>query len=183
VDGAARQAITASEVGNWVWVAGRSYTLTAGLHRVELGGRDEQARADRVLLSDDGSFVPTAVPGGDTLSPLPVGAFTVVSGSGSNSLQWTASSSGDQARTVIRYRTDGVFPRTPADGFPVLDQPGAPGSAGSYVHYGLVNGTTYNYAAFSVDLAGNGSNPTDGSATPGNGNQTAPGRVKNNRRK
>jgi hypothetical protein len=170
-------------VGNWVWVAGRTYFLTAGLHRVELGGRDEQARADRILLSEDGAFVPTAVPGGDLLSPLPVTTLTVVPAGGQNTLQWTASSSGDQARTVIRYRIDGVFPRTPADGFPVLDQPGAPSSSGSYVHGGLSNGTTYTYAAFSLDGAGNASNPTTGSGTPGNGNQDAPGRVKNNRRR
>jgi hypothetical protein len=183
VDGAPRQAIVAPEVGNWVWVAGRSYTLSTGLHRVELGGREEQTRADRILLSNDGNYVPTAAPGTDTLSPLPVGLFTVTPGTGANTINWKASSSGDHARTVVRYRTDGVFPRTPADGLPVLDQPGTPNSTGSYVHGGLANGTTYTYAAFSLDNAGNGSNPTDGSATPGNGNQSAPGRVKNNRRK
>ena len=183
VDGASRQAIVAPTVGSWVWVAGRSYTLTAGLHRVELGGREEQSRADRILLTNDSTFVPTGVPGSDTLSPLPLGAFRVLPSTGSNTVQWTASSSSDHARTVIRYRTDGVFPRTPADGFPVLDKPGAPSSTGSYVHSGLANGTTYTYAAFSVDTAGNGSNPMDGSGTPGNGNQSAPGRVKNNRRK
>ena len=183
VDGASRQAIVAPEVGSWVWVAGRSYTLTAGLHRVELGGREEQSRADRILLTNDATFVPVAAPGSDTLSPLPLGAFSVTSGTGSNTVQWTASSSSDHARTVIRYRTDGVFPRTPADGFPVVDRSGAPSSTGSYVHSGLANGTTYTYAAFSLDNAGNGSNPTDASGTPGNGNQSAPGRVKNNRRK
>jgi hypothetical protein len=183
LDGAPRQAIIAPELGTWVWVAGRSYTLTSGLHRVELVGREEQTRADRILLTNDASFVPTAVPGSDTLSPLPVATFTVAPGSSSNTLSWKASSSADHARTVIRYRSDGVFPRTPADGLPVLDQPGAPNSTGTYVHGGLSNGTTYTYAAFSVDSAGNGSNPTDASGTPGNGNQSAPGRVKNNRRR
>jgi hypothetical protein len=183
IDGAPRQAIVASEVGNWVWVSGRSYTLTTGLHRVELGGREEQARADRILLTNDAAFVPTAAPGSDTLSPLPLATFTAAPGSGSNTLSWKASSSADHARTVIRYRADGVFPRTAVDGFPVLDQPGAPNSTGTYVHGGLSNGTTYTYAAFSLDGAGNGSNPTDASGTPGNGNQSAPGRVKNNRRR
>jgi hypothetical protein len=75
-----------------------------------------------------------------------------------------------------------VFPRTPVDGFPVVDQAGAPDSTGSHVHSGLTNGTTYTYAAFSVDAASNGSNPKNGSGTPGNSGGK-PGKVRNNRRK
>src|SRR5262245_14401184 len=36
IDGAARQAMTASPTGSFVWVEGRSYTLSAGLHTIEL---------------------------------------------------------------------------------------------------------------------------------------------------
>jgi hypothetical protein len=182
VDGAPRQALIAPAVGSWVWAEGRTYTLSTGLHRIELGGREAQTRADRVLLTDDGSFVPTAAPGTDTLSPLPLAAFTISPNSGANTLLWTASPSTDHARTVIRYRTDGVFPRTPVDGLPVVSQAGAPGSTGSYVHTDLTNGTTYTYAAFSVDVSANGSNPKNGSGTPGNSGGK-PGKVNNNRRR
>ena len=182
VDGAARQAILAPAVDAWGWAAGRTYTLTAGLHRIELGGREEQTRADRILLSSDASYVPAGVPGSDTLSPLPMAAFTVTANSGANTLNWTASPSNDHAKTIVRYRTDGVFPRTPADGFPVVERTGAPGSTGTYTHSGLTNGTVYSYAAFSIDVSNNGSNSTTGSGTPGNSGGK-PGRVRNNRRK
>jgi hypothetical protein len=184
IDGAARLPVVAPTVGSWEWAEGRTYTLSAGLHRIELGGREAQARADRVLLTNDGSFVPTAAPGTDTLSPLPMATFTITPAAGTNTLNWKASPSTDHARTVIRYRTDGVFPRTPVDGIPLVNQPGAPNSTGLFTHTGLVNGTTYTYAAFSVDVAANGSNPKNGSGTPGNGNGNGkPGKVNNNRRK
>jgi hypothetical protein len=65
---------------------------------------------------------------------------------------------------------------------PVLDQAGAPGSTGSYVHQGLTNGVTHSYAAFSLDAAENGSNPTTASGKPGTSGGK-PGKVPNNRRK
>lgn len=181
IDGAARQPVVAPTVGDWGWVAGRSYTLAAGLHRVELGGFEEQGRADRILLSSEAGFVPSSVPGADTLSPLPPATFAVAATNGSNTVQWTASPSADHVKTVIRYRTDNVFPRTPADGFPVTEQAGAPGSTGSFTHGALINGTVYSYAAFSIDVAANGSNSMTGSGTPGSAG-TKPGKVKNARR-
>jgi hypothetical protein len=183
VDGAVRQPLLASTGGAWEWVAGRSYTLSAGLHRVELGGLAEQARADRVLLANESAYVPTSAPTTDTVSPLPPATFTVSPGSGSNTLSWTASPSSDQVKTVIRYRTDGVFPRTPVDGLPATEQNGAPGSPGSFNHTGLTNGTVYSYAAFALDSAANGSNSMTGSGTPGGGASAKPGKVKNPRRR
>src|SRR5207344_2926797 len=65
VNGAARAQIAPSVTGQWQWVAGRSYTLSAGLATLELGGRNAQARADRVLITNDPTFVPSEQPVGD----------------------------------------------------------------------------------------------------------------------
>jgi hypothetical protein len=155
VNGAARAQIVPSVTGQWQWVAGRSYTLAAGLSSVELGGRNAQARADRVLLTDDPSFVPTEQPVGDQTPPAGDTGFTAVGSTAQATLNWTNASSLDFSQTIIRFRTDGKFPVSPVDGFAVVTKTGAPGSADSFVHTGLTNGTTYSYSAFALDASGN----------------------------
>ena len=124
INGASRALITAPVTAQWQWVAGRSYTLTAGLQSVELGGREAQARADRLLLTNDATFVPT--------------------------------------------------------GFPVVTKTGAPGTADSYVHTGLTNGTTYSYNLFAQDASGN-VGPAAKASTQAQ-DVTAPAAVQNLRR-
>jgi hypothetical protein len=155
VNGAARQSMTATAVGQWTWVAGRSYTLATGLAAVELGGREAQARADRVILTNDPAFVPTEQAVGDQTPPAAVSSFTGTGATAQATLNWTNSTSTDVTQTVVRYRTDGKYPTSPVDGLPVVSEPGAPGTADSYVHTGLNNGTTYYYSAFSQDSSGN----------------------------
>jgi hypothetical protein len=155
VNGAARQSVVAASTGQWQWIAGRSYTLAAGLASVELAGREAQARADRVLLTNDPTFVPTEQAVGDQTPPAAVSNFTGTSGTAQATLNWTNSASADASQTVIRYRTDGKYPTSPVDGMPVVTKTGAAGAADSYVHTGLINGTTYLYSAFSQDTAGN----------------------------
>lgn len=179
VDGAARASVVAPSTGAWVWVAGRSYSLTAGLHTVELGGQEAQARVDRVLVTNDAAFVPTEQPVGDQAAPGAVTAFTATAGGGQVTLNWT-NPAADYQRTVIRYRTDGTFPVSPVDGFLVADRAGSAGVADSYVHGSLAAGTTYSYAAFAIDAAGNVSTRSTASATPTD--VTPPGRVQNARR-
>ena len=44
--------------------------------------------------------------------------------------------------------------------------PAAPGSADTFSHQGLTNGTTYYYGAFAIDGAGNASSVAQAEATP-----------------
>lgn len=181
IDGAARQPVTASALGAWVWVAGRSYTLTAGLHSVELGGREAQARADRVLLTNDPSFSPSEQAVGDQTAPGAPASFGATPSNQQNTLNWTNPTDADFQKSVIRYRTDGRFPTSPVDGFAVTEEPGAPGTADSFVHSSLANGTTYAYSAFAVDTAGNVSASSRVQGTPYD--NVPPGNVRNARRK
>ncbi len=181
VDGAARHAISPSRTGVWTWTAARSYPLTAGLHTLELGGGEAQARADRILVTDDPSFVPTEQAVGDLTPPAPVTSFAATPGNRQVALQWTNPLDADFQKTIIRYRTDGKFPVSPVDGLPVTEEAAAPGSADSFVHSELVNGTRYSYSAFAVDGSGNASVKATAEATPAD--RIPPGQVKNVHRK
>jgi hypothetical protein len=180
INGATRQQIVPAVTGQWQWVSGRTYTLTAGLASVELGGRDAQARADRVLLTDDLTFVPSEQAVGDQTAPNGDTGFTAAGAATQVTLNWTNSSSADFSQTIIRYRTDGKFPVSPVDGFAVVTKAGAPASADSFVHTGLTTGTTYSYSAFAVDAVGNVAPPAKIAATAQD--VTAPAAVQNLRR-
>jgi hypothetical protein len=166
IDGATRQPIAAGTAAAWRWVAGRSYTLTQGLHGLELGGYEAQARADRVLLTDDPLFTPSEQPVDDQTAPASPASFSVAPGAQQNALSWTDPADADFVKTVIRYRTDGKNPTSPVDGFLVVEKPAGPGTADSYVHTGLTNGTTYYYSAFAVDASGNVSAASKAQGTP-----------------
>ncbi len=165
VDGGSRGTIGTSTTGVWEWVEGRSNSLNAGLHSVELAGRESEARADRILLTDDPGFVPTEQPGSDTTPPAGVSQLVATAGDSTVQLSWTNPAS-DYAMTVIRYRTDGQFPAHPADGLPLMEIAGAAGASDSFDHVGLVNGQTYSYGVFVVDAAGNASAAAEAEATP-----------------
>lgn len=179
VDGAARSPVFPSSFGTWQWVAGRSYTLTTGLHDLELGGREAEARIDRVLITNDPGFVPTEQPVDDQTPPGPVTSLTATPADRQVTLDWTNPGS-DYRKTVIRYRTDGRFPVSPADGLEVTEKNGTAGAGDSHLHDGLTNGVTYSYSLFVVDAAGNASVASSISATPGGNGK--PGKVNNARR-
>jgi hypothetical protein len=166
VDGGSWSTLTATATGAWLWQAGSSYGLEDGLHVLELGGLDSGARADRILLTNDPDFVPTEQPGSDVTAPAPATQFAATPLDGSNALTWTNPSDPDFTRIVIRYRTDGVYPQSAADGYPVLDSEGIPASEGSHEHQGLTNDVTYFYSAFAVDAAGNEAAAAQVDATP-----------------
>lgn len=165
VDGGSRQTLTATRNGAWHWVQGRSYTLTAGLHSVELGGREAQTRADRVLLTNDATFVPTEQAVGDQTPPAPVTSLAGTPADRQVRLDWQ-NPSADYLKTVVRYRTDGKFPVSPVDGFAVTERNGTAGATDTFTHASLTNGTTYHYAAFAIDAAGNASVAATTTATP-----------------
>jgi hypothetical protein len=180
VNGASRALITPPVTAQWQWVAGRSYTLAVGLASVELGGREAQARADRILLTNDATFIPTEQAVGDQTPPAGNTGLTAVGATSQVTLSWTNSSSVDFTQSIIRYRTDGKFPVSPFDGFPVVTKTGSPGAADSYVHTGLTNGTTYSYSVFAQDGSGNLGTAAKASATATD--VTAPAPVQNLRR-
>lgn len=87
-----------------------------------------------------------------TAAPPPVVSFAVTaSGNTFNQLTWTNPTGPLFAGTLIRYRTDGLYPSSPSDGSLVGDFPDAPGSTRVHVHGGLTNGLTYRYRAFAHD--------------------------------
>lgn len=177
INGAARQRLYPTVTGEWQWVAGSSYTLAAGLATLELGAGEAEARADRVLVTNDPTFVPTEQPVDDQTPPDGDTAVTATSGVRQVALAWTNSSSGDFSQTIVRYRTDGRFPVSLVDGFAVVVRPGAPGSSDRFVHTGLADGTTYYYSAFAQDTSGNVSPAVNATAIPGAGTQGPTGPV------
>jgi len=155
VNGASRQTVVAAPLGVWTWKAGRSYTLSTGLASIELGGRDATGRVDRVLITNDPTFVPSEQPVGDQTPPGAVTAFAGAGGTNQITLSWTNPSSSDFTQTIIRVRTDGKFPTSPLDGTAVTVEANTPGSSDAFTHTGLSSGVTYYYSAFSIDSSGN----------------------------
>ena len=166
MDGGFREAFFAPLYGRWTWAGGMRYALQSGLHTLELGGYDAEAMADRILLTNDGSFVPTEQPVDDQSAPAAASSFTANAGSTQVRLSWTNPADADFQNTLIRYRTDGKYPVSPADGYPVGTRNNLPGTADSFVHSGLVNGTTYSYSAFARDASGNALTAAHARATP-----------------
>jgi hypothetical protein len=180
VNGASRALITPPVAAQWQWVAGRSYTLAVGLQSVELGGREAQARADRILLTNDAAFIPTEQAVDDQTPPAGNTGLTAVGATSQVTLNWTNSSSVDFNQSIVRYRTDGKYPVSPVDGFPVATIAGTSGAADGYVHTGLTNGTTYSYSVFAVDDSGNVGTAAKAQATAQD--VTVPAAVQNLRR-
>ncbi len=168
VDGASLQAIVHTTPGVWQWLPGRTYSLAAGLHTLRLGGRKGEARADRAIVTDDPTFTPTEQPGSDVTPPGAVTGLAVTPADGMLQLGWNNPQEAGPLTVVVRYRDDGSFPLNPADGKPVVALPVTPGGASSFDHTGLTNGTTYRYAAFALDFAGNVSTAATAAGTPAN---------------
>jgi PKD domain/Purple acid Phosphatase, N-terminal domain/Fibronectin type III domain len=166
VNGGSFQSITTTQNNAWQWIEGRSYGLTGGVHTLTLGGQEALTRIDRMLVTNDPAFVPTEAPNGDTTPPAPATGFTANAGDTVVTLGWTNPAESGAFRVVVRYKTTGGYPLHPLDGLPLADNPGSASSAESLAHTGLSNGTTYSYAVFIVDAAGNASTAATAQATP-----------------
>ncbi len=79
--------------------------------------------------------------------PDAVANFTATPGVRQILLSWTNPSSVNFTGTMIRYSTLG-YPGSPSGGSLLIDQPGAPGSQGSFLHTGLSADTRCYYTAF-----------------------------------
>ena len=86
--------------------------------------------------------------------PNPVQAFSATSTDGTNHLEWLNPSLGSYGATMIRFRTDGGFPASIADGTHLVTINGTAGEPDSHTHSGLTNGLTYYYSAFVNNGAG-----------------------------
>jgi hypothetical protein len=177
MEGSTREIISTNSFDAWVWVAGEAYVLDAGLRTVELGGREAETRADRLLLTNDPDFVPSEEPDADIVPPQGVAGLQATPGAEQIDLSWTNPSDADFVKTVLRFRTDGQFPTSPIDGLPLVEQAAAPGSPGSFLHEGLSEGATYSYSAFAIDAAGNVSAASTVEGSPMGLPPAAPGGV------
>ncbi len=95
----------------------------------------------------------------------PPGGFTAEAGDSEVILSWKNSLDPQLTGTLIRYKTTG-YPTGPGDGEQVDDRRATPGSQDGFRHPGLINDTTYYYAAFAHDDAPNHSPAARAAATP-----------------
>ncbi len=165
VDGAVRQLIVPPTTNAWRWTPARSYALLRGMHQLELGGREPQARADAVLITNDPSFVPTEQPGSDVTPPAAPSDLTGTAVGEGVILQWT-NPVADVAEIVVRVRTDFKYPISPADGEPSASRSATAGEVERLVYSGLTPGTAYWFSLFVVDASGNASDPAQVNVTP-----------------
>jgi len=86
---------------------------------------------------------------GEFLSPTDFSATNICVGNNSwVNLNWKNSNSGNIQQTMIRYRTDGIYPTSETDGTLLCTRAAVPGAEDMFSHTSVQAGTTYNYVAF-----------------------------------
>lgn len=172
LDGGNKTALVAGGIGSWVWTQGASWDVSAGQHTLVLGHRDEQSRADQIIVTDDPGFVPTAVPVDTTpaqISAVQSGNLTTTGAT----ISWTTNEPTD---SQVEYGTSTSYgSQTPVDSTLTLSH--------SIVLTGLSPSTTYHFRVISVDRGGNTTQSTDFTfTTAAEVDLTPPANVNNLRR-
>ncbi|HEU5180393.1 MAG TPA: fibronectin type III domain-containing protein [Candidatus Polarisedimenticolia bacterium] len=172
IDASSKTALTAGNLGVWVWTRGASYTLTAGNHSLVLGHRDEQTRADRIILTDDAAFTPTATPIDSTpavISAVASGSLTTTGAT----ITWTTN---EPADSQVEFGTSVSYGSSTTLNPSLL-------LSHSVVLTGLNSATTYHYRVISVDRGGNITRSADFTfVTAAPADTTPPSNVQNLRR-
>ncbi len=172
IDGGTKTALTAGNLGTWVWTRGASFTLTAGNHSLVLGHRDEQTRADRIMLTDDASFTPTTTPTDSTPAVISAVSSGSITTSGATVI-WTTN---EPADSQVEFGTSTSYGSTTTVNSSLL-------LSHSVALTGLTPATTYHYRVISVDRGGNVSRSADFTfATAAPADTTPPANVQNLRR-
>lgn len=144
IDGGTKTVLTAGSLGTWVWTKGSSWNVSAGAHSLVLGHRDEQTRADRIILTDDPGFVPTTVPSDTTAATISAVAAGSLTTSGATTT-WTTN---EPADSQVEYGTSTSYgSTTPVNATLTLSH--------TVVLTGLQSATVYHYRVVSVDRGGN----------------------------
>lgn len=113
----------------------------------------------------DGLPGPSA--GKDTTPPGDVTNFAAQADDSEINLSWKNPSDSDYEGTMIRYSTgNNPYPATRTQGTLVCNRKAASNSNDSFLASGLINGTKYNFSAFTYDDSGNYSETAHVSATP-----------------
>ncbi|MEN9796784.1 MAG: hypothetical protein RL653_480 [Pseudomonadota bacterium] len=126
-----------------------------GSKTVSVWLRDEWGNTTAAPLTD-GITLDTVAPTG--------GALTATFGNQSNALSWTAAT--DATSGLDRYKLVFAEGTSPASCAPGVGTVAYEGSATSFTHAGLTNGTTYGYRVCPVDKAGNVGTGVVASAKP-----------------
>ncbi|UCD28002.1 MAG: hypothetical protein JSV03_13015, partial [Planctomycetota bacterium] len=150
--------VGAACVGNEVSASGvpisPQETIIPGSVRDDyLAIRPSDGRYLQIMVYDDTGIVKgqffTTEP--DTIPPDPVTNFTATPGALINTLSWTNPTNLDFTATMIRYRTDGVYPANESDGQLLVDKINTPGSSDDFIHEDLDSRIVYYYSSFAHD--------------------------------
>ncbi len=114
---------------------------------VTIDGTDRWCYFEINLLGD-----PHTPVNGEFLAPNNFFAANVFVGNKSwVTLSWKNSSLNSFQQTMIRYRSDGVYPTSSTDGTLLTLRAASPGSTDMFNHIGVENGKTFHYVAFGYD--------------------------------
>ncbi len=132
--------------------------------KTNMGKAMQDAKQDNVgLVSADGAHRwsyfevnllgdPHTPVNGEFLAPTDFSATNVfVANKSWVSIRWVNSGMADLQKTMIRYRTDGVYPTSITDGILLAERSVTPGAADSINHTNVENGKTYHYVGFGYD--------------------------------
>jgi len=101
-----------------------------------------------------------------TVPPIDPMVLGAIPGDGQIALSWTNPTNVDFAGTMIRYRTDDIYPTNYSDGIEVCNKTASPGTSDTHTLIGLSNGISCYFSAFTYDENENYSKAAQISAMP-----------------